>query len=157
MTRFEGSSGSLSRRSLLVGGAGMTTLALVPQRAMATPERMAAAIDGLFEGRTIQDGRVNLTMPPIAENGNSVSLEIDVDSAMTTDDHVRQIAVFAERNPLPDVARFTLGPRAGRARIATRIRMNDTQNIVAIAEMADGSLWAGRAETVVTLAACIIF
>ena len=75
---------------------------------------------------------------------------------MTADDHVRQIAIFSPRNPIANVARFQLGPRAGRAAVATRIRLGGTQAVQAVAEMSDGSLWSGSAQTVVTLAACVV-
>jgi len=140
-----------SRRHVITGLAG---LALVPLPAGATPDEMRAAVDAFTGGAAVTEGRVRLKLPPIAENGNSVALDVEVDSPMSADDHVRQIAVFAEANPLPDVVRFHLGPRAGRAAVATRIRLNDSQTILAIAEMNDGSYWSGSAETVVTLAAC---
>ncbi|MBM3523993.1 MAG: sulfur oxidation protein SoxY, partial [Alphaproteobacteria bacterium] len=69
--------------------------------------------------------------------------------------HVTTIALFNERNPLPDVARFHLGPRAGQAWVSTRIRLGDTQTVVAVARMNDGSLWSAAAEVIVTLPACI--
>ncbi|MEO0754740.1 MAG: SoxY-related AACIE arm protein [Pseudomonadota bacterium] len=146
----------INRRTFIQATAGLATVSLVPAQSMATPGAVQTSLDALFDGRPLQAGRVTLALPPIAENGNSVSLEVDVDSPMTAEDHVRRIAIFAERNPLPDVARFTLGPRAGRARVATRVRLSDTQTILAVAEMNDGRLFTGTAETVVTLAACII-
>ena len=152
----KGNAVSISRRSLMAGMAGLGTLAFIRSPASATPEDVIAAQRALFGEREIQTGRVSVTMPPIAENGFSVPFEVEVDSPMTEDDHVVQVAVFSPRNPLPNVARFQLGPRAGRARVATRIRMSGTQSIMAVAEMSDGTLWSGSAETVVTLAACII-
>jgi sulfur-oxidizing protein SoxY len=98
---------------------------------------------------------VTLEIPALAENGNSVPMTIDVDSPMTADDHVRSLRVFSEKNPLPQVATYRFSPTAGRARIATRIRLAGSQVITAIAEMNDGSLWSGSAKTIVTLAACI--
>ena len=74
---------------------------------------------------------------------------------MTPQDHVRAIYVFADKNPLPDVARFHLSVDSGRARVATRIRLADSQTIAAVAQLSDGSLWSGTAEIIVTLAACI--
>ena len=156
MKTDKGTAVSISRRSLMTGMAGLGTLALIRSPASAAPEDVIAAQRALFGEREIQTGRVSVTMPPIAENGFSVPFEVEVDSPMTEEEHVVQIAVFSPRNPLPNVARFQLGPRAGRARVATRIRMSGTQSIMAVAEMSDGSLWSGSAETVVTLAACII-
>ncbi|MCA3084542.1 MAG: sulfur oxidation protein SoxY, partial [Rhodocyclaceae bacterium] len=60
-----------------------------------------------------------------------------------------------EKNPQPEVAEFTLGSRAGRAKIATRIRLATTQKLVAVAKMSDGSCWTHTVEVVVTLAACL--
>jgi sulfur-oxidizing protein SoxY len=100
-------------------------------------------------------GRVKVDIPPLVENGNTVPLTVSVDSPMTEADHVKAIHVFTEKNPQPEVAAFHLGPRAGRARVATRIRLADTQTVVAIAELSDGSFWSARADVVVTLAACL--
>ena len=99
---------------------------------------------------------MTLKVPPISENGYSVPLMVEVDSPMTPEDHVLRIALFAEENPLPDIARFELGPRAGRARVQTRIRMGGSQKIRAIAEMSDGSLWGTETFSIVTLAACVV-
>jgi len=104
---------------------------------------------------TVRRGRVKLDLPPLVENGNSVALKVVVDSPMTPADHVKAIHVFAEMNPLPNVISLHFGPRSGRARIATRIRLADSQTVSAIAEMSDGSFWSGSADVVVTLAACL--
>ena len=82
-------------------------------------------------------------------------LTVSVDSPMTEADHVKAIHIFSEKNPLPNVVSFHLGPRAGRASVATRIRLADTQTVVAICELSDGSFWSGSADVVVTLAACL--
>ena len=97
-----------------------------------------------------------LKVPPISENGYSVPLSVEVDSPMTEDDPVVRIAIFSEENPLPDVARFELGPRAGKARIETRIRLGNTQKIRAVAEMNDGALYGTSTFSIVTLAACVL-
>lgn len=146
----------LSRRGLIRLGASAALITVLPGRAFAEAEDVIAAQKALFGEREIKTGRVALKLPPIAENGYSVPLNISVDSPMTETDYVERIAVFSERNPLADVAHYTLGPRAGRAKIGTRIRLGGTQTITAVAEMNDGTLWAGTADTVVTLAACVV-
>ncbi len=103
----------------------------------------------------LRRGRVRLQLPPLIDNGNSVPLSIAVESPMTEADHVRAIHVLTEKNPLPDVASVRLGPRAGRATLATRVRLTDTQSVTAIAQMSDGSFWSDSAEVVVTLSACL--
>ena len=118
---------------------------------------MEQAITDFFgEERRVQSGRVAVSVPAISENGYSVPLSVAVDSPMTADDYVRRVLVVSASNPLPVIASFDLGPRAGLAKMSTRIRLADSQRIYAIAEMQDGSLWSGYAYSVVTLAACVI-
>ena len=103
----------------------------------------------------VRKGRVKVQLPPLIDNGNSVPLSVSVESPMTEADHVVAIHVLTEKNPLPDVVTVHLGPRAGRAGIATRVRLADTQTVTAIAQMSDGSFWSDGAEVVVTLSACL--
>lgn len=141
------------RQAVALGTAAVAVLALRP--AWATPEAMREAVRELVGETPVRDGRVTLDVPPLVENGNTVPVTVTVDSPMTPADHVRRIVLFNEKNPLPQVASFQLGPRAGRAMVATRIRLADTQRVTAIAEMSDGSFWQAGAEVIVTLAACV--
>ncbi len=140
------------RGALALGGAAAV---LVVRPALATPEAMAGAVAGFARGAPVLPGRVRLDLPPLVENGNSVTLTVAVDSPMTPADHVRAVGIFNQKNPLPDVAVFRLSPRAGRAAVTTRIRLADSQRITAVAEFADGSFWSGTADVIVTLAACV--
>ncbi|MEL6257513.1 MAG: thiosulfate oxidation carrier protein SoxY [Pseudomonadota bacterium] len=146
----------LTRRSVIGASAGAVFVAATPLAAFATPEEMQAAIRDVFGDRPLQEGRVTLTLPPIAENGYSVPLDVSVESPMTADDFVQRIAVFSPLNPVASLIRFDLGPRAGRASVSTRIRLAGTQTVLAVAETNTGALWTGAAKTVVTLAACIV-
>jgi sulfur-oxidizing protein SoxY len=143
-----------SRREILAAGAGALAL-IIARPACATPESMAAAIKVFVGEAEVHEGRVTLEIPPLVENGNSVPLTVKVDSPMTAQDFVKRIAVFNERNPQPNVALFYLNPRAGRANVSTRIRLGDSQNIVAIAQLSDGTFWSDKAELIVTLPACV--
>jgi sulfur-oxidizing protein SoxY len=146
----------MKRRAFLIGGGAVGALfGLTATAVSATPAEAKEAILKLTAGATVKPGRVTLELPPLVENGNSVPLTVSVDSPMTTADHVKAIHVIVEKNPQPYVASFHLGPRAGRARVSTRIRLADSQSVVAICEMSDGSFWSGSAESVVTLAACV--
>lgn len=151
-----GSAGAaVTRRHLLIIGAAG---AIVPWRvpsARASPDTMKAAMAEIVGDAKVTRGRVKLDLPPLAENGNSVLTTIEVDSPMTEADHVKAIYVFSEKNPLPNVARFHLGARAGQAKVQTSIRLADSQTITAIARMSDGSLWSDQVAVVVTLAACL--
>jgi sulfur-oxidizing protein SoxY len=143
-----------SRRRFLALS-GTAALAVVTLRsADATPATVAAAMRDITGAAVVRSGKVKLEVPPLVENGNTVPLTVSVTSPMTTQDHVRTIHVFVEKNPQPNVGNFLLGARAGRAQVSTRIRLADSQKIVAIAKMSDGSFWSASAEVVVTLAAC---
>ena len=128
---------------------------IVVEPARATPASMQDAIRTVVGSARVTAGRVKLELPPLSENGNAVPLTVSIESAMTERDHVKAIHVFTEKNPQPDVVSFRFGPRAGRASVATRIRLADTQTVMAIAELSDGSFWSGSASVVVTLAACL--
>ncbi|MCA8899399.1 MAG: sulfur oxidation protein SoxY [Rhodobiaceae bacterium] len=145
-----------NRRTLLGAAGGTALAAVLPPMAEATPEEADAAIREMFGDKPINEGRVWVKLPPIAENGNSVAIDITVDSPMSDDDHVRRIGIFSPRNPIATIAEFRLGPHAGRAQVSTRVRLAGTQTLRVIAEMSDGTLWAGKATTYVTLAACVI-
>ncbi|MEO0449890.1 MAG: thiosulfate oxidation carrier protein SoxY [Pseudomonadota bacterium] len=144
------------RRQFLAGGGGALLISTLPTVSHADEADMIRARTELFGGRDVQEGRVTVTLPPIAENGHSVPITVDVDSPMTPNDYVKQIVILSPRNPLPTIGQFYLTPRSGKALVSTRIRMSGTQAIQAVAEMSDGSLWSGRMETVVTLAACVV-
>jgi sulfur-oxidizing protein SoxY len=145
-----------TRRRFLIGAGGMVLATLLPaERATATPASMAAAIQAMTGEATVHKGRIDIDLPPLVENGNAVPLGIKVESPMTDADHVKAIHVFTEKNPQPNVVAFQLGPRAGRADISTRMRLADTQFVVVVAEMSDGSFWRDEIEVVVTMAACL--
>lgn len=146
----------LSRRQVIATGLGAASIALLPvDAARATPDEMVAAMKEALGDAPIKPGRVTLELPSMAENGNSVFMTVSVDSPMTAADHVKSIYVFSEKNPSANVVRFHLGPRAGRARVQSSIRLADTQRITAVARMTDGSLWSGTADVLVTVSACI--
>jgi sulfur-oxidizing protein SoxY len=139
----------MDRRQLLMTGAAV--LAGPPVRA--TPASLQSAVAAFAAGAPLRDGRVQLEISPLVENGNTVPVTVSVPGAEAAS--VRRLALFTELNPQPEVAVFTLGPLAGRAQVATRMRLATSQAVVALAQMADGSVWQRRVEVVVTLAACV--
>ena len=148
----------ISRRDFLIaagGLAGGASLAAVPTRAQADPAAAREAIRKVVGDAPVRAGKVKLVVPPLIDNGNAVALSVTVDSPMTPADHVKAIHVFAEKNPQPYVVSVYLGPRAGRASLATRVRLADTQKVIAIAALSDGSFWSDTVDTIVTLSACL--
>ena len=146
--------GDATRRGFLARSAGLA-LALTIRPAGATPQSMRAAMRKVTGEAPVKKGRLKLDLPPLIENGNAVPFTITGESPMTAADHIKAIHVFTEKNPQPNVVSIFLGPRAGRAQVSTRIRLADSQRVVAIAEMSDGTFWTEEADIVVTLAACL--
>ena len=149
-----------SRRKFLAAASSLAAAATLAPAVRAQMTRtplnnMPEVIHKLVGSAVVNKGKVKLDLPPLVENGHLVPLTVKVDSPMTEADHVKAIHVFTERNPLPEMISFRLGPRAGRAKVATRVRLADTQNVIAIAEMSDGSFWSDSAFLIVTLAACL--
>ena len=146
-----------NRRELLTGaGALAGGLLLVSMRpADATPASMRAAIRNVLGDVEIGKGKVSLDIAPLVENGNAVPMTVAVESPMTATNYVKAIHVFNEKNPQPNIISIHLGPRAGKASISTRIRLADSQRVVAIAQMSDGSVWSDEVNVIVTLAACV--
>jgi sulfur-oxidizing protein SoxY len=145
----------MNRRRFLVlaGAAGIVPLAAQPARA--TPEEVAEKIREVVGEAEPRPGRVKLDLPVLVENGNAVAMTVSVDAPLAGPERVVSLHVFAEGNPLPNVAHFHFGPRAGKAQVSTRIRLATSQTVIAVAKLADGSCWSDSIELLVTLAACL--
>jgi sulfur-oxidizing protein SoxY len=137
----------------LAAGCAVPTVAVRP--AAATPADLQDAVRRVTGGAALNVGKVKLDIPPLVENGNTVPCAVSVESPMTAADHVKAIHIFNEKNPQANVISMRLGPRAGRANISTRIRLSDSQTVLAIAEMSDGSFWSDRVDVIITLGACL--
>ena len=145
-----------SRREVMAAGAAGFALAISPAAAhAAAPPALAELIGRITEGAVPARGGIVFDIPQLVENGNSVDVAIQVESPMTESDHVRWIHVIAEKNPYPDMARFHLGPRSGRADIRATLRLATSQKVVAIASLSSGGYVMADAAIVVTLSACI--
>jgi sulfur-oxidizing protein SoxY len=147
-----------TRRDVLRIAGALALGATAPAKvdpAAATPAEMRAALASITGEAKVNAGRVKLDIPPLVENGNTVPCTVTVESPMTAADHVKAIHVLAEKNPQPYVVSAILGPRAGRASVSTRIRLRDTQNVLAIAELSDGTFWSDQINVIVTVGACM--
>lgn len=146
-----------SRRRLLQAGL-LTPWTAVAQTVPAT-EPTAPELDSMLRdfaaGGPLREGRVTLDVAPLVDNGNTVPLAVRVDSPMTAEDHVVELAVFNERNPQREVLQCRLSPALGVAQVATRVRLTTSQKLVAVARMNDGACWTRTVSVVVTLAACV--
>jgi sulfur-oxidizing protein SoxY len=97
---------------------------------------------------------VKLDLPEIAENGNAVPMTVTVESPMTKDNYVSDVLVVAEANPRGGVVTFHFTPASGVAEANTRIRLAETQNVVAVAKMSDGSFFVDSKQVKVTIGGC---
>ncbi|MDP6705897.1 MAG: thiosulfate oxidation carrier protein SoxY [Alphaproteobacteria bacterium] len=148
----------VTRRTLMAfaGAGAVATLtgALLPGLARADAKAVADSIKKLIGDKTPKSGRIALELPQIAENGNTVPIALEVESPMTETDYVKAVHVFADQNPNPDVATFRFTSASGKAKVSTRMRMIKTQNVIALAEMSDGSIYMAKAEVKVTIGGC---
>ena len=141
------------RRKVL---AGLLGTVVAPSLCAQVPELTAQGwIDRLTGGQPVTEGRVELTLPRLADNGLSVPLQVRVASPMTAQDHVRQISIVSMRNPRPLMVSYFLGPQSGRAQVATRLRLNGSQSVLALVQRSDLSWWSATAEVEVTESACL--
>ena len=142
-----------TRRTFLIA-TGALVIVSRPSASNATPAMMQEAVRKVVGDAQIRKGKVTLDLPPLIDNGNVIAMSVSVDSPMTPTDYVKAIHVFNEKNPQPNIISVTLGPRAGRAMISTRIRLADSQTVTAIAQLSDGSFWQTSRDIIVTVAAC---
>lgn len=145
----------LSRRDAVGAGLALiTTTVLFGKAARAARPEVEAAIADVLAGREAEEGRIDLKLPEIAEDGHTVPLTVEVESPMTPDDHVTAVHIFADDNPHPVVTKMHFTPRSGEAIASTRIRLARTQTVRALAEMSDGSVYATARHVKVTIGGC---
>ena len=142
------------RRALQLAFAASAGLILAPRFALADANAVADEIKKLYGDKKASDGKIKLDVPQIAENGLVVPISIDVESPMSADNYVKAVHVFADGNPLPQVVSFRFSPECGKASASTRMRLAQTQNILCIAEMSNGTLYSAKAEVKVTIGGC---
>ncbi|MCC5811697.1 MAG: thiosulfate oxidation carrier complex protein SoxZ [Ectothiorhodospiraceae bacterium] len=151
---------SWSRRDFLrISGAGAVTLGMM----MVSPSLLARsrpwarhdAIMELLDGAEPDTSGVTLELPSVSEDGSNISLTVRVDSAQENGEYVKSIHLFAPDNPNPEIAVFHLTPLSGQAQIATRIRLNESQRVFAVAKLSDGSFRIGSQDARVTVSGCL--
>jgi sulfur-oxidizing protein SoxY len=144
-----------SRRRVLTASAGLAAAAFFgSSRAFASLEDVEKAISEYTGGTEPAEGVITLTTPEIAENGNSVPVSVSVESAMTDDDYVESVMILAEGNPNPDVATFHFSPASGEAQASTRMRLAQTQNVIAVAKLSSGDIYKVSNNVKVTIGGC---
>lgn len=143
----------LERSTLALTAAALPALA--QQGKFQPAQDIRPLVDAIVKGAAIEQGGIEVELPQLAENGNSVPMRVKVDHAMAPADFVAVIHIIAERNPRPLVASFHLQPQAGRAEVSTRVRLAGTQKVTVLAGMSDGKFRMAQADVLVTSAACL--
>jgi sulfur-oxidizing protein SoxY len=141
-----------SRLALLLGAAALPARA---QIRFQPPQDVTPFIMKITNGVKPEKKGVDVELPVIVENGNTVPIRVRVASPQTQADHVKAIHIFAERNPRPRVASFFLGPQSGRAEVSARIRLAGTQQVTVLAELSGNRFWVAPRDVLVTSAACL--
>ena len=159
MSRAKPSSGMRRRKVLKAAGGTAAALALLSAlpraaHAQAGGNKHAEVLKKLVNGKEAKPGKIKLRIPEIAENGNTVPLTVVVEHPMTAQDYVKAVHVVTDGNPAPEVMSVRFTPESGKAEVSTRIRLARTQNVVAYAELSDGSVWSATSEAKVTIGGC---
>ncbi|WP_315784182.1 MULTISPECIES: thiosulfate oxidation carrier protein SoxY [unclassified Bradyrhizobium] len=147
--------GAINRRQAFLLGGGFVALTVLPMAANAEPSNDAAEMIKKFTGgKEAVKGKITLDLPEIAENGNTVPLALTVESPMTAENYVKEVLFVADGNPNAGVATLMFTPMSGKAEASIRIRLAQTQNVIAVAKMSDGSLFTERKTVKVTIGGC---
>jgi sulfur-oxidizing protein SoxY len=145
----------LTRRSTLTAGTLAAFASLLGARLAFADEKMVMAeIKKLYGDKAMAEGKIKLDVPEIAENGLVVPVNVEVESPMTEADYVKAVHIYADGNPQPGIVSYSFTPASGKASAATRMRLAQTQNIVCVAEMSNGSLHMAKANVKVTIGGC---
>lgn len=142
----------MKRRRFVQAAAAIAVVGVRPVHA-ALPA--IPSLDAWLAGRTPRFERIRLGIPAIADNGFAVPMRVSVDGPFAPGPYVKAIRLFSETNPVPDMAVFEFPVPIERAEIESRIRLAGTQQVVAVAEMTDGRVYAVATEVIVTLAGCM--
>ena len=146
-----------SRREFAIGAAAAAAIAALPPSgvlAQDQPQAWEQALRKILGDAKAIEGKIAVELPEIAENGNTVPFTIAVDSPMTEKDHVKAIHIIATSNPQPGVATFRLSPQSGKAAVASRMRLQRTQDVIVIAELSDGRFLSAKRPVKVTIGGC---
>jgi sulfur-oxidizing protein SoxY len=148
------SSRMFSRREFAIGGACVFLAAAAPGLAWANADSIGALVKKVLGGENFEESRIKLEVPEAAENGLVVPVSVEVESPMTEADHVRSLHLFALDNPVPQVSSYTFTPANGKAAISTRVRLAKSQDLIAVAEMSDGTVHVAKAPISIMIGGC---
>jgi sulfur-oxidizing protein SoxY len=146
-------------RSLLLAGFSMPWLfsgvALAQRMNSGRLLSLSEMVQPIVKGAILLNKDLQIEAPLLADNGSLVPIQIQVHSPMSEQDHVTQIFLLSQRNPVTQMAVFQLGPWNGRAEVSTRVRLAGTQEVIALARLSNGEFRYKQMEIIVTESACV--
>jgi sulfur-oxidizing protein SoxY len=135
-----------SRRQVLgLGGVALMMATLGTSSVLASPKEARAKMAEFAKGAEQQEGRVNILLPTLTQDGKRTRIQVSVDSPMTEDDYVKHVHILAERNTEPEIASYHFSPMSGKCEFVSRLRVAKSQTILVGAEMNDGSFYLAKA------------
>ena len=145
---------NISRRNaivLMLGAAGHLVSSKI---VFAGKEQVLKRIDEITKGKGAKELDIFLDLPEIAENGNQVKVNFEIESEMTEENYIKNVYILADGNPAPDVAKFSFTPDMGMCSATTRIRLSKTQNVVLVAENNKNEYFMTKSKVKVTIGGC---
>ena len=144
----------ISRRLALNLIGGFASASMIPSISFATEDKVLKRIDEITNGKGANEADIFFDLPEIAENGNQVKLNFEIDSVMTKDDYIKEVYILADGNPSPNVAKFSFSPDMGSCSATTRMRLSKTQNVYLIAQNNNDQFVMTKSKVKVTIGGC---
>ena len=145
---------NISRRNAIVLMLGTAGYLMSSKIVFAGKEQVLKRIDEITKGKGAKELDIFLDLPEIAENGNQVKVNFEIESEMTEENYIKNVYILADGNPAPDVAKFSFTPDMGMCSATTRIRLSKTQNVVLIAENNKNEYFMTKSKVKVTIGGC---
>lgn len=145
---------NISRRNAIALMLGTTGYIMSSGIAFAGKEQVLKRIDEITKGKGAKELDIFLDLPEIAENGNQVKVNFEIESEMTKENYIKNVYILADGNPAPDVAKFSFTPDMGMCSATTRIRLSKTQNVVLVAENNKNEYFMTKSKVKVTIGGC---
>ena len=145
---------NISRRNAIVLMLGTAGYIASSKIVFAGKEQVLKRIDEITKGKGAKELDIFLDLPEIAENGNQVKVNFEIESEMTKENYIKNVYILADGNPAPDVAKFSFTPDMGMCSATTRIRLSKTQNVVLVAENNKNEYFMTKSKVKVTIGGC---
>jgi len=145
---------NISRRNAIVLMLGAAGYLVSSKIVFAGKEQVLKRIDEITKGKGAKELDIFLDLPEIAENGNQVKVNFEIESEMTEENYIKNVYILADGNPAPDVAKFSFTPDMGMCSATTRIRLSKTQNVVLVAENNNNEYFMTKSKVKVTIGGC---